>query len=921
MSKIIKSGLNSRSNFQRLARCKYKKSLLALTLTSLLAIAPSGAMAEEGEEVERIEVTGSRIKRIAMEAASPIVTIDANMIDASGFSTVSDVLRSSSLNSFGSFGGASNNGWSAQANIALKGVSAEKTLVLIDGVRLSKSPITGGSANLNMIPTAAVERIDILTDGASAVYGSDAVAGVINVILKKNFTGLEVSAKFESPDEVKGADSQKYTFTGGISSDKGSMIFSWEHYEEEAILYSDLNYATAQLKEPGLDPEYIDNWHGISGTGRVIEQWSHGWNDQAPNLQNNCSAYNNIGSGGFIGPLKRLSNDSIICGYDWTQAAQAMPETRRDSIMSSITYELSEDITLFARGMWMSQTTDDISAGDPSWFPTDHELPGRTITTAAGDTLDLTPVENGGWFGYRMNTLGDRSAEHNDNSLDLVVGLEGSFGNITWDLSANYARYDAFTWGTNYTSTPQLTSAIGSMDGEGNWSGWDPRDPDSLPPEDVRANFDKRRSTSQTSIRGGLQFDIMELPAGTLSAYVGASHSRETYYSKIDGQAEAGNVGGGNGGSGGIGERTVDAAFLEAVVPVLENLEVNLAGRYDNYSDFGSTFNPSISMSYRPVESLLLRASAGSGFQAPLLTDLYSAGSRGYADGETNYIACYLQGISPGDCNLTDEYWATAGGNPKLQPEDSDNTNIGLVWQFTDNFSMTLDYWTLETENLVDVLDHEVIQLMQIQLWEAEGEGVSISSRLPGVDIIYRGNGVGPNIEEIISPMTNAGLQKIAGYDWTVKGKVESSFGAFDMSVNWSHMAEYKTSYIDEEGNIVLGDDQLGEVWAPQDRINTSLTWSLDDHSVSLYSYYISSQEDSYVDDDGAKQVTDSLDDYTFHNLTYNYFTPWNGKLALSVLNVLNDDAPRRSDNPREPVAQLYDIRERVFTVSYTQTF
>jgi len=904
---------------------KSRKTLLAATIASAMTFAPTTVFAADeaadSEEVERIAITGSRIKRISMEAASPVVTIDAAMMEQTGFSTVADVLRNSSLNSFGSFGGGSNNGWSAQANIALKGVGAEKTLVLIDGVRLSKSPITGGSANLNMIPTAAVERMDILTDGASAVYGSDAVAGVINIILKKDFTGLEMSAKFERPDDVTGADSEKYTFTGGISGDKGTMVFSWEHYEEEQLLYSDLAYATAQLKEPGLDPAYIDNWHGISGTGRVIEEDRDGWNDKSLNTQNNCDTYNNVGSGGFVGPLKRIGNDSIVCGYDWTQAAQEMPETRRDSIMTNMTYELTDDTTLTARGMWMSQTTTDVSAGDPSWFPSEDGMPARNITTAAGDNLDLTQMDPGGWFGFRMNTLGDRVAEHNDNSLDLVLGLEGSLGEMSWDVSANYARYDAFTWGTGYTSTSQLSSSLGSMDDDGVWSGWDPRDPDSELPDSIAANFDKRRSTSQTSIRGGLQIDLIDLPAGVISSYVGASHSRETYYSKIDGQAEAGNVGGGNGGSGGEGDRTVDAVFFEMAVPVLESLELNLAGRYDDYSDFGNTFNPMASISYRPIESLLLRASAGTGFQAPLLTDLYSAGSRGHQSGETNYIGCYLAGVNPADCNMSDDYWGTAGGNPELEAEESESTNIGLVWQFTDNFSTTFDYWTLKTEKLVDVIDFDVIQLMQIQLWEDEGMGSDIANKLPGVGIVYRGGAVGPNIEEIFSPKTNVGIQEVGGFDWTIKGNVETSVGDFNLSVNWSHMTEYKTSFIDEEGNNILGQDELGDVWAPQDRVNTTVAWSLDDHSVSLYSSYTSAQEDTFTNEDGEEEVYDSLDSFLTHNLTYTYHAPWDGKVSVAVLNVLNEEAPRRLDDPRTPVGQLYDIRERVFTMSYTQTF
>ncbi|WP_286234718.1 TonB-dependent receptor plug domain-containing protein [Thalassotalea sediminis] len=898
-----------------------KISLVAAAIIPLCTGSYS-AMAEEAstdEKVERIEVTGSRIKRIAFEAASPVITITAADMEASGFSTVSDVLRNSSLNSFGSFGGDSNNGWSSQAEISLKGTDARQSLVLIDGVRLTKSPITGGSANLNMIPTAAIERIDILTDGASAVYGSDAVAGVINIVLKKEFSGLEMSAKYEFPDSVTGQDSEKFTLTGGLSGERGSMVFSWEHYEEDELLMSDLDYATAQLVEEGADPQYLDNWWGLSSTGRTIQQWSNGWNDEPLNLQGNCDVYNGKGSGQFIGQLSKLSDaDDSVCAYDYTTAAQELPSTRRDAMMTNMTYELTDDIRLVARGMWMNQQTKDVSAGVPAWFPVDIALPGRTITTSTGETLDLSPVEEGGWFGYRMNTLGDREAEHNDTTLDLVVGLEGELGEITWDLSANYARYDAFTWGSNYASTAQLTDSVGYMDADGNWSGWDPRDPDSLPPASVRANFDKRRVSTQNSLRGGVQFDVMDLPGGTWSAYVGASHLRETYYSKIDGQAEAGNVAGGNGGSGGIGSRTASAVFVESVFPIFKNLEVNIAARHDDYSDFGTTTNPQVSISYRPTENLLIRGSAGTGFQAPLLTDLYSDNIRGYRDNEVNFIGCYNQGISLEDCNLVDEYWATQGGNKNLKAEESENTNIGVVWQFAEHWQVKADMWTLDTENRVTTISPSVIQLMQIQTWMAEGGSVPISSKLPGVDILLRGNS---DILEIFTPNTNAGLREISGIDAALNGRVETQVGAFDIDLNWSHMRKYRTSFISEEGTVALGDDELGDVGRPQDRVNMSLTWTYNDHSLNLYSYYIASQKDTFTNDEGETEVFDALASFTGHNLTYTYFTPWHGKLALGVLNLTEEDTPRRSLRPREPYKSLYDIRGRVFTLSYTQSF
>ena len=183
---------------------------------------------EEGE-IERVEVTGSRLKRVDMEGATPVTTITADDMIAAGFNTVGDALRASNLNSFGSYGGSANNSWSSQATIQLKGAGIGHTLILLDGKRMAKSPVLGGNAaNINTIPPAAVERVEILSDGASAVYGTDAVAGVVNVILKKDFEGLEFKARAERP-EAEGGDSKNFSFSGGLDSDMGSLVFTVEH--------------------------------------------------------------------------------------------------------------------------------------------------------------------------------------------------------------------------------------------------------------------------------------------------------------------------------------------------------------------------------------------------------------------------------------------------------------------------------------------------------------------------------------------------------------------------------------------------------------------------------------------------------------------------------------------------------------------
>ncbi|MGS0729322.1 TonB-dependent receptor plug domain-containing protein, partial [Shewanella sp. 0m-11] len=208
--------------------------LISLACGGVVALStPAYAVENEDDSVERIEVTGSRLKRVDMEGATPVTTITAEDMAVAGFSTVGDALRASTLNSFGSYGGTANNSWSSQATIQLKGASASDTLVLLDGQRMAKSPVLGGAAaNINTIPTSAIERIEILSDGASAIYGTDAVAGVVNVILKKSFEGIEFKARAEQA-EAEGGDNHSFSFTGGLTSENGNLVFTMEHYKKD----------------------------------------------------------------------------------------------------------------------------------------------------------------------------------------------------------------------------------------------------------------------------------------------------------------------------------------------------------------------------------------------------------------------------------------------------------------------------------------------------------------------------------------------------------------------------------------------------------------------------------------------------------------------------------------------------------------
>jgi iron complex outermembrane receptor protein len=894
MSKIITSGF------------KPRKSLLAITIASAMTFAPTAVFAEDGvEEVERISVTGSRIKRVDMEGASPVTIIKSDDLIKAGFTTVGDALRDSNLNAFGSWGGGSNNSWSSQSTVQLKGASSEHTLILLDGQRLSKSPVLdGGAANLNVIPMAAVERIEILTDGASAIYGSDAIAGVINIIIKKDFEGVQFDIHHEESD-LEGGAQDRVSFTGGMSSEKGNLVFSMEHYQQSGVLLSDRDYTG--IVHLGGDKNDIQSYANISGTGRYLQQPSWQWDAPLGNGQD-CSAY----GADFKGPyVDSAYPGDTLCAYDYSNTAALIGKSKRDNTLIHYTYELSDNIDLTARAFWAKNETQDLSAAVPGSISVPQGLPERTL--ADGTVLNELGAGWNAAVGYRFDQAGQRIAEHHDSVFDYLFALEGSQESFDWNISANYSSYTNFTWGTGYLLDGAINDAVGSVnETTGEFEGWDPRDPNAVLPEGSTANYDKRKAYDSLNIIGGVSFEAFELPAGALGVYLGAAYMEEALDSKVDALAETGQIIGGSGGSGGKGERDITSAFFEMNIPVIDGLEVNLAGRYDDYSDFGSTFNPQASISYRPIDSLLLRASMGQGFRAPTLSNLYMGTSTGYLD-TINYAKCEAEGEDIDSCEREESAPVQNGGNPTLKAEESESMSVGIVWDITDNFDLSIDYWQLDTENLIEQMDQDEILYTQAKLNEA-GQGGSVGDIYAGSSVTFTGSG---RIDTVVAPTNNIGMSEREGIDMNFSAQFESTFGDFGASVNVSKFLTYKDSFFDN-GLLAISNDHAGTEDFPDLRVNMTLDWSMDSHTVTYFSAYTSSQiSDVYADE--TKTNFYELDAYMTHNISYNYITPWNSNVSVGVNN-FTDEEPVFYKNG-EFNGSLYSPYGRAYYISFSQSF
>ncbi|MCC5826914.1 TonB-dependent receptor [Alkalimonas sp.] len=912
---------------------KHKKLTLLMSMLLGSTMLPALAQIQDDDtqagSIERIAVTGSRLRQVDMEGASPVTVIQAESIRAAGFNSVGEALRASNFNAFGSWGGGANNSWASQSTISMKGAGANRTLILLDGQRMAKSPVMdGGSTNLNTLPMSAVERIEILSDGASAVYGTDAMAGVINIILKKDYDGSEFTVRQERTSRSGGGDSTDFSFTSGLSTHNSNFIFTWDHKERNPISMASRAYEAPYLSDNPTTGWRTGNqyWYKIWEWGRTIERWSEpGGQRFTPLLNAGCDAFNLDGKNGYIDGYRERTSGGVTyqdeaCLYDHSVVANMTSGSVNDSILMVYNRELGSSINMSSRIYWANNRSTDTSAAVSAAIRFNEELP--TYTTEQG--LDIRGVNDGDWILVRFDQIGPREAKHTENVMDFSLKFEGDTSWGFWEADAQLNRYHYSAWGTGYMlGGTAIADLVGSWDSDNNsFNGWDPRDPHSPVPGSATANIDKFSLAHSQSFSAGTGFDLLELPGGFISAFVGAAYRKEKFLSDIDGLTKAGRITGGSGGAGGEGERTVSAVYAELGVPVLDELSLTLAGRYDRYSDFGSTFNPQLGLRYTPLDSLLFRASFGRGFRAPTLADINKESVQGWHGSVINYPLCVLESVALEDCNLTSAFYSEATGNKALKPERSKTWNIGTVWDISDNLNITADFWHLEIEDEISSIAPGTIALMQANLWLAADEaGVArpdVSLIFPNTSISYDANNY---INGMVRPTSNFGFNERRGLDIKLNHRIELLNGTLSTNLAYSRMLKYRRSMVLSDGNLAHGDDLIGSfffssaasssVSYPAHRATLNLSYALAEHAVTLYSSYIHGMKNEVSND--------TVGSYLTHNLSYQYQLPWNSTVNLGVNNLADKDPVFDRNGFYD--SGMNSIFGRSYYLSYTQRF
>ncbi|WP_444908771.1 TonB-dependent receptor plug domain-containing protein [Microbulbifer sp. TRSA005] len=895
------------------------KGALGLTAAAIMIPAMPVFAQEDAALVEEVVVTGSRIKRTNFDQSAQNVSIDREDIDAIGALTVADVLRTSPLNSMGSFSERSGSSAQSNATIDLRGLGSSRTLVMLNGRRMVGSPNLGASAiNINMIPMAAIERVDIMADGGSAVYGSDAVAGVVNMVMRENFEGLEFKVTSADRSRDDGRE-EGFALITGMSGERGNITVAAEWNRRDPIFDKDRDYTAPWAKDLNGDGEIeaYDETDGASIYGKSIWLFDPTTGFNQILAANGCAAGN-----GFLGEVSADSdwgapsnlNKHSYCMYNYGDVSANKAELDKVNTYVNASYQLTDSMEFFSTllfsrvesfGRFAPPAATWGNWQDPSDnMPADYaDVPFDIDALLASGEIS----ENYNLTGYyRWTNIGTRDNLVTDTQYDIVAGFRGDINdNVSYETYLQKSYYDVKEYGYYYLSYPGLDYVLAR--------GIDPFSEEGAAA--MRHTATQDNYTDMTKAYGHVQFDAFELPSGTVTMLAGAEAFSVDYGNKYDSHSEAGLVGGSAGNSS-SGDRDVTAVFAEAIIPVVEGVEVNAAIRYDDYSDFGSAVSPSLSATWNVMDALTLRARVSEGFRAPGLDQLYGPETFS-AERAVDYVACEQSAIAageaydPSDCGSPkqkDTYYAS---NEDLEAEESSTFSIGANYEINDNWNVDLGYWSVEVDNVIT-------QPSTQSVLYAEAAGIEMTE----ADGVYVNRAGG--FAEVYSTYKNSGTLSVTGLDLKVSGLIETDFGQFTADTLVSHTLTY------EQMPFYNGKQQetVGFNLQPDLRAQLALGWNYDNHAVNLIVDYVGEHSEGDfiepVGTDGFRLATQSeqLDSWTTLNLSYSYDFQSFGKIKIGARNLTDEDPvlDRGGKYPGEH-ADLYDATGRVVYGEYTVAF
>lgn len=878
---------------------------LSIALGLALAVvgnagAQEAAPAAKATELQRIEVTGSNIRRSDVETASPVQVISKQDIENMGARTLLQVLdnlpaaRPAQQDSRSLFTGSDG---ASQAN--LRGLGAQGTLVLLNGRRLSYYGAPAGFqtqfVNIDAIPAAAIERMEVLTDGASAVYGTDAVAGVINVITKRSYQGAEINLTTDKSSRISSYGEHQGSITAGfgdLDEDRYNVYASVNLYRRDAIPLSDF-YDKRPSQYYVNNPNYLPNLR--LGTGSKPGEFNPGSYFAfdpvtGRRVQEAAPGCNNVLTSEAAGPRciwETWMNNEIDAGA----------KSERNTAYVNAHFLIGDSTEAFAEATY---TDIDLTAngGTPRAYGTTTGNPTSWFSRNTGTTVNqflypyLGPNNEynhaspelkalmGGVVGLQY-LLQDVGANHfgqrnTDQSYRVVAGLRGDVGDWNWETAFATAGSHSVTYQTTNVNLAGFEKAFGpySVDpGTGRviisdhpaYKFGEYSEANAALIREAFPTFDIQSWTRLHTLDGKIEGPLFQMPAGEVRAAFGFNASRETFYTPGNPDAANGLITQ-QGGSWFDGKRNTYALFAETVAPLTEKLELDAALRVDKYPDFSANLAPKVGLKYQMFDQLMLRGTYSTGFRAPSLAESGNGGVfaqlGGYRDevrcNETNAIAnLLLQSQRGGDVDLgktllNSDCSRTVARmtqpNPELKPEKAKITTLGFVYEPTAWLSVSADYWFIYRTNEIVAPDYtrdeDIISSTRSPITEADRANQAALAAMcadPASGVSCPGTLPGystGNVASVVGQYKNRGKTLIDGFDIDARSRFSlGEWGNLNIGVA-ATIANRNRSYLDDESGWYYG-DLVGYYNNPRLRATLNADWSYKQVTTSMFINYV----------------------------------------------------------------------------------
>jgi len=879
------------------------------------------------DSIGDVIVTGSRIPRPDLDSASPVTVLSNETIETSGITDIGDLLQSIPSMSGSPIGTTTNNGGNGSVLIDLRGMGVDRTLTLVNGKR------TVDFGDYQTIPQNMIERVEVLKDGGASVYGADAVAGVVNIITRSGFDGLEVNAQTADYFDMDSGVQTSFGLIGGKTFDGGHFTFGAEYVDQEEAYQSDAPWDFFQ-NSYYIYPEGCEN--------QVAAPY-----DGTP--QGGCYP---IGSSRIPEGRVRIGNQGLFMNagaglvpwdgrtYNYAPVNYIQTPYERTNVFADGKFALTDSINFSGsiRGNFRQ------SAQELAPQPYSSEVDPGHLVTFGGATFDGISADNyylrqaitaynagpGPDLLFQPVTNARRRIEEIDRrftqditQFQVNVGLDGKFGNgITWDVYYNWGQRERTDHDFGQWSGPRLALALGpsaDLNGDGTPECYgNVADPSTLIPGCVPLNLlggamsipadqlayvgvDLTDTFLTTQDEAAVSFagKGFEMPGGTMGWAVGYTYGKVDFEYQPDSAKQQDAVTG-NTGAGTQGSLQNDSFFGELFFPLFDNgtqsLDAKASARYDSYDVFDSETTYAVGVEFKAAADVKLRATYGTVFRAPTISDLFSGTVDSFPTYNDPCIPPVGQPLPPGCAQVGVQFdqqlLARVGGNPNLSPETGDTITAGIVWtpQFGNgDMSLTVDYWKIQIEEGISSLGVQFIL-----------DDCYVNQNAASCALVFRNPDY--SIDFVNDFPLNVADQGAEGIDTEIRYSWDTGIGKFSAELLWSHNLERtKTPFpgaaeIDLSGRFTDPTAQDGGAYA-EDKANYAIKWFWNDLLVGYEGEFISSLDADTFCNCGAGNQPDGsykqkIDSQLYHDLFAQYKFSQGTKVTVGITNLTDEEPP-----------------------------